>query len=295
MKKCLLAILLLATTIQAEPVTWVYPPLRCSETFDSCRIIYNHNCDSVGTAKLTDTNAIYFSWTTNDTAANSYDAFIYYPGYASTPVSFSDFMQNPWAADGDTVNWRPMFYWSEAPDTGYITIIKEWTDTAYDTTIGAAYWADTLEVPDSFTVQVTADLSYSGERVSGGILHFDTEHAGTVTGGQGVGSPTSDSYCRMWGTIVDGVDSLEDATIIFKLPDKVKKNTCDSTWIGRREKTTRTNVSGESPHKGYFSIDLPWSSCLGDGQYKVTVKYEKRELIKDELVTVPDSTSYRMW
>ena len=174
MKRLLIAILVLlaAPGVMGASVTWEYPPLRCPETFDSCRITFNHNYDSAGTVLLTDTNAIYFSRATSDTLSNTFDARIYYPGFTQ-PVSFSDDMGNHWGASGDTVDYRPMFFWAEDPDTAVITTIINWTDTTYDTVLSDSYWIDTVSVPDTFTVQVTADLNYTGEWVAGGILHLN--------------------------------------------------------------------------------------------------------------------------
>ncbi len=283
----LLFAMIMTVEVFGAAVTWEYPPLRCPETFDSCRIFFNHNCDSAGTALLTDTNAIYFSRATSDTSSNSFDALIYYQGYTK-PVSFSDWMQNSWPAISDTIDWRPWFYWAESPDTAIMTTIIDWTDTIYDTVLAESCWLDTVSVLDNSTVQVTSDLNYWGEWVSGSVLHYDCEHTG-------VGSATSSSYCRAWGTIVDGIDSLGEAKVIFAFPSNVKQNSCDSTWIGRREKHAYTEISGESHHLGYFEIDVPWSSCLDDKKYTITVKWRGKELIRNEPMTIPDSSSYRLW
>lgn len=237
---------------------------------------------------LTDTNAIYFSWVTNDSLSNTYDARIYYSGFTK-PVSFSDDMGNAWGASGDTVDFRPTFYWAENPDTAIMITITNWSDTTYDTVLADSYWIDTISVPDSFVVQVTADLNYSGEYVGGGVLHFNAKLEGPAL-------PYAGGYAKIEGYIYREGHPTDTAKVPLhgallrasRITDNHAWDTTGtaSSFVYHEDVEVWTDTLGK--YKFYLKRTFKYADTT-EGFYNIVATYGGAELFNVRSVHIPST------
>ena len=104
----------------------------------------------------------------------------------------------------------------------------------------------------------------------------------------GIPIASSPSTCRLVGTVRNGSGAAVPWAKITATISKATKSSCDSTLLIQRNVTTRARSNG------YFQLDLVWSSCLANEQWKVTIG--GRGMTEQVYtITVPDSTAYNFY
>lgn len=95
------------------------------------------------------------------------------------------------------------------------------------------------------------------------------------------------NHAYIYGYVKENGSPIRWARVTID-PPAGQNNSCDSSLSLIASKTAQTDANG------YFAFEVPYSSCLGDKAYTLTVsKAGRKPLVRQ--VTVPDSTSYRVY
>lgn len=215
------------------------------------------------------------------------------PGTDSAGSGYYDFAKPYTAA---TWQWAQPLYWDFETDSvhGYLyrngsatpvpltmttarTGVQSY-DTSISTVSGVDYRLQFLIYPAGGDSLVSYESRLLWDTTGSGITDTLYQPAPSVV----------DNVCNVYGYVIDASDSaVAYAKITFTLPKKVN-NSCDTTLLIVKSKTTYTD--GE----GYFYLPLVYSSCLDDQKYKMTVEHpDVTDQTRD--ITVPDSATYRIY
>lgn len=293
MKKICLVLLILTILpfyVRAATDT-VHLPLYLTTEVDSLRFIHFQITDSTqdSTSTFVVTGSTYrdTSVTVNTAYWHGWEAVYWFSG-ATQPIDEWYFYSKARNIPYDSLWFRPRVRTTELLDSLIRYVITS-TDSTRDTTASSVYsLIDSLKITSRDIVTIRYLLYYVGETDP---IPYDIVFQ--MTGTDKLGTPSTEYYCRVWGTVVVGGDSLGSAHITVAYPPD-KNNSCDSTILVLRSAETFSERSGGAHHKGYFQLDLPYSSCFGDKKFKMTIEHE---LIKTQSIDiiVPDSATYRVY